>query len=114
LRLSRRSKATTTEGSPQFVPVAERIVTFDQDGTLRVEHPMYSQVMYCLERVPGLVIAKPELAEVAPFSTALELLHGDRAEMEKLNLEDLMRGKQCRAVAPFHRAFTTEINPCKH
>ena len=32
---------------------AERIATFDQDGTLWVEHPMYSQVMYCLERVPG-------------------------------------------------------------
>src|SRR5205809_5775802 len=72
-------KATTTQGSPQFVPPEERIATFDQDGTLWVEHPMYSQVMYCLERVPALVKAKPELAKVAPFSTVLELLHGDRA-----------------------------------
>ena len=77
-------KATTTQGSPQFVPPAERIATFDQDGTLWVEHPMYSQVMYCLERVPELVKAKPELAKVAPFGTVLELLHGDRAAMEKL------------------------------
>jgi hypothetical protein len=46
-------KATTTQGSPQFVPPAERIATFDQDGTLWVEHPMYSQVMYCLDRVPA-------------------------------------------------------------
>jgi hypothetical protein len=38
-------KETTTEGSPQFVPPAERIATFDQDGTLWVEHPMYSQVV---------------------------------------------------------------------
>ena len=82
-------KATTTQGSPQFVPPAERIATFDQDGTLWVEHPMYSQVMYCLERVPELVKAKPELAKVAPFSTVLELLHGDRAAMEKLTLPDL-------------------------
>ena len=43
-------KATTTQGSPQLVPPEERIATFDQDGTLWVEHPMYSQVMYCLER----------------------------------------------------------------
>src|SRR6266481_4039925 len=43
-------KATTTQGSPQFVPPEERIATFDQDGTLWVEHPMYTQVMYCLER----------------------------------------------------------------
>ena len=84
-------KATTTVGSPQFVPVAERIATFDQDGTLWVEHPMYSQVMYCLERVPVLVKAKPELAKVAPFSTVLELLHGDRAALEKLTMEDLVK-----------------------
>ena len=79
---------TTKAGSPDFVPPAERIATFDQDGTLWVEHPMYSQVMYCLERVPALVKAKPELAKVAPFSTVLELLHGDRATMEKLTLKD--------------------------
>ena len=48
---------------PKFVPPPERIATFDQDGTLWVEHPMYSQVMYCLERVPAVVKAKPELAE---------------------------------------------------
>jgi len=84
-------KATTTEGGTQFVPPAERIATFDQDGTLWVEHPMYSQVMYCLEHVPALVKAKPELAKVAPFSTVLELLHGDRAAMEKLNEQDLVK-----------------------
>ena len=39
--------------------------------------------------VPALVKAKPELAKVAPFNTVLELLHGDRAAMEKLTLPDL-------------------------
>jgi phosphoserine phosphatase len=82
-------RATTDHASPAFVPPAERIATFDQDGTLWVEHPMYTQVMYCLERVPDLVKAKPELANVAPFNTVLELLHGDRAAMEKLTLPDL-------------------------
>jgi len=82
-------KATSTQGSPQFVPPEERIATFDQDGTLWVEHPIYTQVMYCLEKVPALVKAKPELANVAPFNTVLELLHGDRAAMEKLTLPDL-------------------------
>ena len=84
-------KATTTQGNPQFVPLEERIATFDQDGTLWVEHPMYSQVMYCLEKVPSLVKAKPELAKVAPFSTVLEVLHGDRAAMEKLTMDDLVK-----------------------
>jgi phosphoserine phosphatase len=82
-------KATTTQGGPQFVPVEARIATFDQDGTLWVEHPMYTQVMYCLERVPDLVKAKPELKNKPPFNTVLELLHGDRAAMEKLNMKDL-------------------------
>ena len=82
-------KDTTTQGSPKFVPPAERIATFDQDGTLWVEHPMYSQVMYILESVPALVKAKPELAKVAPFSTVLEILKGDRAAIAKLTMPDL-------------------------
>ena len=55
-------KETTDKSSPDFVPPEERIATFDQDGTLWVEHPMYSQVVYCLDRVPALVKAKQELA----------------------------------------------------
>lgn len=82
-------KATTTTGGANFVPPEERIATFDQDGTLWVEHPMYSQVVYCLERVPELVKAKPELAKAEPFNTVLQLLHGDRAAMEKLTMKDL-------------------------
>jgi phosphoserine phosphatase len=79
----------TKEGSLDFVPPNERVAAFDQDGTLWVEHPMYSQLMYCLERVPALVKAKPELAKTEPFSTVLQLLHGDRAAMEKLTMKDL-------------------------
>ena len=82
-------KDTTTQGSPKFVPQPERIATFDQDGTLWVEHPMYSQVMYILESVPALVKAKPELAKVAPYSTVLEILKGDRAAIARLTMPDL-------------------------
>jgi len=45
-------RTTTDSASQKFVPPEERVATFDQDGTLWVEHPMYSQVVYCLERVP--------------------------------------------------------------
>jgi phosphoglycolate phosphatase-like HAD superfamily hydrolase len=83
-------KDTTTQGSPKFVPHEERIATFDQDGTLWVEHTMYTQVMYVLESVPALVKAKPELAKVAPFSTVLEVLKGDRAAIAKLTEKDLI------------------------
>jgi phosphoglycolate phosphatase-like HAD superfamily hydrolase len=82
-------RTTTTQKSPNFVPADQRIATFDQDGTLWVEQPMYSQVMYVLERVPALVKAKPELAKVAPFSTVLEILKGDRTAIARLTLSDL-------------------------
>jgi phosphoserine phosphatase len=79
-------RATTDQSSPTFVPPEARIATFDQDGTLWVEHPMYSQVMYCLERVPAVVKAKPELATVEPFKTVLS---GNREAMAKFSMEDL-------------------------
>src|SRR5262249_55214008 len=79
-------RITTTEGSPTFVPSPERIATFDQDGTLWVEHPMYTQVVYCLDRVPALVKAKPELANVEPFKTVLT---GDLEAIAKLPLAEL-------------------------
>ena len=79
-------QATTTQGRPTFVQPAERIATFDQDGTLWVEKPMYTQVIYCLERVPILVKARPELADVEPFKTVMS---GDRETIARLPTEDL-------------------------
>lgn len=81
-------KATTDSSSPQFVPPSERIATFDQDGTLWVEQPMYSQVVYCLDRVPAVVAANPKLKNVEPFKTVLS---GDRAAIAKLSTPDLMK-----------------------
>ncbi|MGB7098636.1 MAG: HAD family hydrolase, partial [Xanthobacteraceae bacterium] len=79
-------RATTDPGSPKLVPPEERVATFDQDGTLWVEHPIYSQFIYCLERVPAVVKAKPELAKVEPFKTVLS---GDREAIAKLPLRGL-------------------------
>src|SRR5215813_7219485 len=53
-------QATVDRSSRTFVPPEARIATFDQDGTLWVEHPMYTQVTYSLERVPAVVTQKPE------------------------------------------------------
>src|SRR4029453_13251047 len=74
-------QATTDSTKPTFVPPEARIAIFDQDGTLWVEHPIYSQVVYCLERVPDLVKAKPELKDVEPFKTVMS---GDRGAIAKL------------------------------
>jgi hypothetical protein len=80
--------ATTDKSSLKFVAPEARIAVFDQDGTTWVEQPMYTQVVYCLDRVPAVVKAKPELANVEPFKTVLS---GDRAAMAKLTMPDLMK-----------------------
>jgi phosphoglycolate phosphatase-like HAD superfamily hydrolase len=79
-------RATTDRSRPTYVPPEERIAVFDQDGTLWVEHPMYTQVVYCLERVPAVVEKKPDLKDVEPFKTVLS---GNREAMAKLSMHDL-------------------------
>jgi len=81
-------KEVTDKSDPKYVAPEDRIATFDQDGTLWVEHPMYTQVMYCLERVLALVEKKPELKNVEPFKTVLS---GNREAMAKLPMRDLLK-----------------------
>ena len=92
---------------------AERIATFDQDGTLWVEHPMYSQVMYILESVPALVKAKPELAKVRPptqpywrYSKAImaAIAKLTMPDLEKLAMADADRHVGRRPSAPKRRS----------
>ena len=59
-------RATTDTTSTKFVQPAERIACFDQDGTLWVEHPVYTQILYCLDRVPAVVKAKPRSLRLSP------------------------------------------------
>ena len=68
------------------MPAAERIATFDQDGTLWVEHPMYTQVIVLPRPRAASGEGKPELAKVEPFKTVLS---GDREAIAKLSMHDL-------------------------
>jgi len=101
-------KATTTQGGAQFVPPADRIATFDQDGTLWVEHPMYSQVMYCLSRVGPLVKDKPELKHVEPFKTVLS---GDREAIGKLTMPDLEKILAATLTGMSTDEFQAQVTP---
>jgi phosphoglycolate phosphatase-like HAD superfamily hydrolase len=78
---------TTDKSSPRFVPPEERIATFDQDGTLWVEHPIYTQLAFCLDRVPAVVKSKPDLAKLAPFRT---ILSGNREAIARLSTHELL------------------------
>src|SRR5262245_16437627 len=67
----------TKEGGPEFVPVAERIATFDNDGTLWCEHPMYVQLAFALDRVKSLAPKHVDWKEKQPFKG---ILQGDLRE----------------------------------
>ena len=64
----------TKQGSPDFVPSAERIATFDNDGTLWAEQPIYFQLAFALDRVKALSAQHPEWKSKEPFAS---LLKGD-------------------------------------
>ena len=62
----------TTRGSPDYVPPAERIAVFDNDGTLWSEQPTYVQLAFALDRVKALAPQRPEWRDQQPFKAALE------------------------------------------
>jgi hypothetical protein len=61
----------STEGSPDFVSLAERIAVFDNDGTLWAEQPMYFQLAFALDRVKALALQHPEWQTREPFKSVL-------------------------------------------
>ena len=63
--------ATTDESSKDFVPPENRIATFDQDGTLWVEHPNYSQAMFAIDRLHAMAPQHPEWQSHEPFKSVL-------------------------------------------
>jgi hypothetical protein len=89
----------TKEGSPDFVPVAEHIATFDNDGTLWAEQPMYFQFLFALDRVKALAPTHPEWKDQEPFAS---LLKGDLkaalAGGEKAMLEIVMAAQLPKAT----------------
>jgi hypothetical protein len=80
----------TKEGAPDFVPPAERIAVFDNDGTLWPEQPMYFQLLFALDRVKVLAPQHPEWQDKEPFASLLKgdvkgaLAGGERALAEIL------------------------------
>jgi phosphoglycolate phosphatase-like HAD superfamily hydrolase len=93
-------EATTTEGGADYVAPADRIATFDNDGTLWVEHPLYTQAVFALDRVASLAPEHPEWKEQEPFKSVLA---GDRAAIAKFS-----EGDWAKIIAASHAGMTTE------
>jgi phosphoglycolate phosphatase-like HAD superfamily hydrolase len=77
----------TTEGSPDYVPEQDRIATFDNDGTLWVEKPLYTQFVFVIDRVKATSNEHPEWKKKEPFKSALDgnteklLTYGEKGAM---------------------------------
>jgi phosphoglycolate phosphatase-like HAD superfamily hydrolase len=79
-------RVTTDPESPQFVPPPERIATFDNDGTLWVEQPLYTQFAFALDRIAALAPKHPEWKEKQPFKA---ILTKDKQAIETFTLQDI-------------------------
>jgi phosphoglycolate phosphatase-like HAD superfamily hydrolase len=91
--------ATTTEGGKDFVAPADRIATFDQDGTTWVSHPMYGQALFALDRLRKLAPEHPEWKDTEPYKSVLS---GDNAAMSMFTEKDWME-----IVAVTHAGVST-------
>jgi len=90
----------TGQGSPDFMPPSERIATFDNDGTLWCEHPMYVQLAFALDRVKALAPLHPEWKDTQPFKAVLEGDMKTLAESGEHGMAEL--------VMATHAGMTTE------
>jgi phosphoserine phosphatase len=92
--------AVTTTGGLDYVAPADRIATFDQDGTLWVEHPLYSQAMFALDRVAELAPKHLEWKTKEPFKAVLT---GDRKAIAKFS-----EGDWAEIIGATHAGMSTE------
>ena len=90
----------TQAGGPDFVPVSERIATFDNDGTLWGEQPIYVQAAFALDRVKALASQHPEWKQQQPFESVLE---GDMKAVAATGERGLLE-----IMAATHAGTTTE------
>jgi len=105
----------TTTGSPDFVPPAERIATFDNDGTLWAEQPMYFQLFFALDRVKALAPKHPEWKGKEPFASLLKGdVKGALAGGEKAILEIVMATHAGMTTEEFEQTVKDWLATAKH
>jgi haloacid dehalogenase-like hydrolase len=105
----------TTSGAPDFVPAAERIAVFDNDGTLWTEQPMYFQLLFAVERVKALAPQHPEWQDQEPFASLLKGdLAGALAGGEHAILEIVMASHAGNTTEEFEQIVQNWIATAKH
>jgi hypothetical protein len=105
----------TKEGSSDFVPPNERIATFDNDGTLWCEQPLYFQLLFALERVKALAPQHPEWKTKEPFASLLKGdVKGALAGGEHAFLEIIVVTHAGMTTAEFEKIVADWIATAKH
>jgi phosphoglycolate phosphatase-like HAD superfamily hydrolase len=105
----------TKQGGPDFVPQAERIATFDNDGTLWAEQPMYFQLIFALDRVKALAPQHPEWKTKEPFASLLKGdVKGALAGGEKAIAEIVMVTHAGMTTGEFEKIVKDWIAKAKH
>lgn len=108
------SKVTKTD-SPDFVPVAERVATFDNDGTLWAEQPMYFQLLFALDRVKALASQHPEWKDKEPFASLLNgNPKGALAGGEKALVEIMMAAHAGMTTEEFDKVAREWVATARH
>jgi haloacid dehalogenase-like hydrolase len=105
----------TSEGGPKFVPPGERIATFDNDGTLWAEQPMYFQFVFALDRVKALAPQHPEWKEQEPFKSLLASdLKGTLAGGEPAIVQLMMASHAGMTTTEFEQIVKDWLATMKH
>ena len=105
----------TTKGGKDFVPPPERIATFDNDGTLWAEQPMYFQLIFALDRVKALAPQHPEWKDKEPFASLLKGdLKGALAGGEPAIFQIVMATHAGMTTEEFDKAVRDWIATAKH
>lgn len=105
----------TKPGSPDFVPVGERIATFDNDGCLWAEQPMYFQLLFAFDRVKAIAPQHPEWKEKEPFASLLKGdMKGALAGGQKSIMEIMMAAHAGTTTEEFEKIVKDWLATARH
>ncbi|MEM1083417.1 MAG: HAD family hydrolase [Verrucomicrobiota bacterium] len=105
----------TEEGGKDFVPIPERIATFDNDGCLWAEQPFYFQLFFAIDRVKALAPEHPEWKDQEPFASVLKGdIKGVLKGGEKALLDIVLATHGGMTTEEFDKIATEWINSARH
>jgi len=105
----------TKEGSNDFVPLAERIATFDNDGTLWCEQPMYFQIQFAFDRIKATAEKHPEWKDKEPYKSVLAgNIDALAAQGEKALLEIMATTHSGMTVSEFEALVSDWMRTARH